>query len=140
MNDELIYRKEWMPIENESHENFAKRTMAQIAEFHAEMRARGKCYMVKFSDDDIRPMWENKTSKSELHRTVSRPNEGAWDCPLCQPYDPWDTVGARIIERRYMTKVVMPWYPNGCADEEGVWMKCPCIKRGERRKSTKFLP
>jgi hypothetical protein len=38
-----------------------------------------------------------------------------------------------------MVKVVNPKYPEGFIDQGGVWMKCPCILKGEDRKWLKFI-
>ena len=106
-------------------------------QYAAMKRSYGPCYMVKFGDDDIRPMWENQISISNLKQEIKPPWGEHYDCPLCQPYD-----DPELRERRNMCKVVIPKYSGGAIDEEGVLMKCPCIldKRNRVKKELKFKP
>jgi len=137
--NELLISTTWETKENEPQEIYATRMEIQKQEFRDMRYRHGNCYMVKFADGDIRPMWEDQIDREKLRQSVYTPTGIPLDCPLCQPYDYWDSIASRFTERRYLTKIIHFRYPEGFIDKEGVWTKCPCLIKGEDRKRLKFL-
>jgi hypothetical protein len=136
---ELLTSTEWQRNENETEDIFTVRKATQLNTWQQMKRKRGNCYLVKFGNNDIRPMWEDQIDSKKLVEMVQSPTSIPLDCPLCQPYDYFDTTIGQYKYRRFMAKVVNPKYPEGFIDKEGVWMKCPCLKKGPERKNLKFL-
>lgn len=138
MITELIISDSWKPKADEPLDVFAARVEAQRTQLRDYMRKHGKLYMVKFAEDDVRPMWEDQIDSNILRVQIPSPTGFPYECPLCQPYDGVDMV-TKQPDRRYMTKIVDPKYPEGFIDQGGVWCKCPCILKGEDRKWLKFI-
>lgn len=137
--NELLISTAWEAKENESQEIYTIRIEQQKQEFRNMRYRHGNCYMVKFNEGDIRPMWEDQMNLEKLRQEVYTPTGIPLDCPMCQPYDHWDPVTLRFTERRYLTKIIHFRYPEGFIDKEGVFTKCPCLIKGENRKRLKFL-
>lgn len=135
---DLLTSIEWEQQPNETIEIYMARTETQKETWRLMVRHRGQCYMVKFGDNDIRPMWEDQIDTGKLAEIIKSPIGMPLDCPLCQPYDNFDNVANIYRNRRYMTKIINQRYPEGFVDREGVWIKCPCLKKGEDRKYLKF--
>ncbi len=138
MNQDLLLSKAWKPKPEESLEIFTSRVEIQKIQLRDYMRQHGKCYMVKFGLDDVRPMWEDQIDSKILIEQIKSPTGLPYDCPLCQPYDNFDIV-TRVAYRRYLTKIVHPSYLEGFIDSSGVWQKCACLLKGEERKWLKFI-
>ena len=138
MIDNLTTSQEWQIQENETAEVFTLRKELQLKTWYEIVRKHGHLYMVKFGEDDIRPMWENKINVPELVKSIPSPALIPHDCPLCQPYDYFDIHTGQYVQRRHLTKIVHPKYPEGFIDRGGVWVKCVCILKGEDRKYLKF--
>lgn len=132
--DSLIYSKTWVPEKDEHPEAYQARRNRQLKQYGVLVRSRGQCYVVQFGDRDVRPMWENQISIVQLVKEVSHKFGVSYDCPLCQPYDPND----EDTERRYITKIVHPHFPEGFIDKGGVWMKCACTSKGKKFEMLKF--
>lgn len=135
---ELLTSTEWQLKPDESQEIFAARITIQKESWWQMTRNHGQCYMVKFGNDDIRPMWEYQINIGELAEIIKSPTGMPLDCPLCQPYDYFDCIINQYVQRRYLTKIINPRYPEGFIDKTGTWIKCPCLKKGEDRKFLKF--
>ena len=138
MSNELLMSTEWEISPGESPEIFTTRVKVQKETWWQMTRNHGQCYMVKFGDDDIRPMWEDQINSGKLAEVIKSPTGMPLDCPLCQPYDHFDVTVNQYDIRRYLTKIVHPRYPEGFIDKEGTWVKCVCLKKGEDRKFLKF--
>ena len=136
--EELLLSKTWQQQDGELPEAYMVRTDLQFQTWRDMVRKHGHCYMVKFGDNDIRPMWEDQIDSEVLVREITPPTFVPFDCPLCQPYDNFDITVGRYIDRRYLTRVVHPKYPDGFIDKSGVLMKCPCLIKGDKRKWLKF--
>ena len=126
---ELLQRKTADSIKEGDPRGAAKRKELLNAQFSAMKRAHGHCYMIKFGEDDIRPMWEDQISIKQLRQEIKSPWGDQYDCPLCQPYDDPETKA-----RRNMCRIVIPKYVGGAIDEEGVLCKCPCILGAKKRQ------
>jgi len=139
ITDPLLYRAAWdKPTANENTNQFIMRLNVQMKQIHTTIRQHGLCYMIKFSDEDIRPMWEDQIDFKELYEKILSPIGVPLDCPLCQPYDYWDMQECHYTDRKYMTKIVYPRYPEGVIDRGGVWLKCPCTFKDIKLKKLKF--
>jgi hypothetical protein len=128
----------WKIKANESVEIFNLRIHIQTQEWQNTVRQHGNIYLIKFGENDIRVLQEDQIDIEELVKQIVQPIYVALDCPLCQPYDHFDVQTMQYVERRYLTKIVYPKYPEGFIDKEGVWCKCCCTLKGERRKWLKF--
>jgi hypothetical protein len=135
---ELLLSAAWEKQDNEDIEIYTARVAIQHEAWWQLTRKRGQCYMVKFRDNDIRPMWEDDIDIEYIRKEIMSPSNMPLDCPLCQPYDHFNISINQYDNRRYLTKIVQPKYPEGFIDKEGVWAKCPCRKKGEDRKYLKF--
>ena len=138
MIDILTTSMEWAQREGETIELFTLRKELQFKIWHDITKKRGHLYMVKFGEGDIRPMWEDNINVTELVHSMKSPAIIPFDCPLCQPYDYFDIQIGQYIQRRYLTRIIYPKYPEGFIDKNGVWTKCCCILKGESRKYLKF--
>lgn len=138
MQDNLITSQEWQQQENETIEVFILRKELQFKTWHDIIKKRGQLYMLKFGEDDIRPIWEEQIDVPVLVASMKSPALIPYDCPLCQPYDYFDIQAGQYVQRRYLAKIVHPKYPEGFIDKEGVWVKCVCFLKGEDRKYLKF--
>jgi len=136
--DDLVLSISWQSKQNETSELFILRKELQFKTWYNTIKRRGNLYMMKFGEKDVRPMWEDQINISELVNLIKSPALVPFDCPLCQPYDYFDVQEGQYVQRRYLTKIVHPKYPEGFIDKEGVWAKCPCILKGEERKYLKF--
>lgn len=137
--NELLLSTTWQRRPEEKDEIFLARIEAQKMKWLDLLKNHGQCYMVKFGEGDIRPMWEDSIHRGKLRSQVPSPIGVPLDCPLCQPYDLFDPVLGKYDHRRYLTKVIYPRYPEGFIDKEGVWIKCPCLKKGDERRFSKFI-
>lgn len=135
---DLLLSTEWQPKPDEPMDIFAARMETQKTYWRGMVRLHGNCYMIKFGDNDIRPMWEDQVDTEELAAKIKSPTGIPLECPLCQPYDQFDYTANQYVVRRYITKVINPRYPEGFIDKEGAWQKCVCLKKGEARKYLKF--
>ena len=135
----LLFREIWLRRDEESKEDYANRQKLQRKQLIDLWRSRGQCYMIKFGEDDIRPMWESDISIIKLREEVRTPLGGKWDCPLCQPYDDYTGVAEIDKNRRYFTRIINPKYPEGTIDEGGVYSRCPCVIKQKYRNELKFL-
>ncbi len=138
MVDKLLYQEAWEQGKDEKIEDFGARKDLQREQLYQSERIHGHCYMIKFGDDDLRPIWESQLDMADLSRRILSPIGMPLDCPLCQPYDHWDKLQNRYTDRRFMTKIIDPKYPEGVVDRGGVWAKCPCLLKGDARKNLKF--
>jgi hypothetical protein len=136
---DILLSINWTQQSGEPDEVYTARMVAQKSALHDMILHKGNCYMVKFGEDDIRPMWENQIDSEVLRKQVPSPLTMPLDCPLCQPYDHFDITANNYDTRRYLTKIINPKYPEGFIDKGGVWTKCPCQIKGEARKYLKFL-
>ena len=136
---DIIYRAYWIKQEKEDEKTHYIRTLHQKKQLRDLVRKHGRCYLVKFGNGDIRPMWEDQINIAELIKELRSPSGMPFDCPLCQPYNIWDTLEGRYSEQKFMTKIISPKYRLGLADEDGVWIKCPCLVAGEGRRKQKFI-
>jgi len=128
----------WQIKPNEDTEVFKLRIELQTQEWQRMVRQHGHLYMIRFGENDIRPTQEDQIDTAELVKLIVQPVFIALDCPLCQPYDHFDIHTSSYSDRRYLTKIVHPRYPEGFIDKDGVWTKCPCLIKGEDRKWLKF--
>lgn len=136
--EDILLSISWQPIPGETQEIYTARLASQRQIFKDLVFRHGRCYMVKFGPEDIRPMWEDQINLEELRRQIKSPGNDELDCPLCQPYDHWDSTIGRYTEQRYLTRIIHYIYPEGFIDKTGVWTKCPCLITGEKRKKLKF--
>ncbi len=131
MDIELPVSAEWKRGVEESDILFLAREKQQRTMWKNLVHKYGQCYMIKFDDNDIRPMWEDQIDVKNLIEQIKQPTFSSLSCPLCQPYD-------MTNERTYLTKIINPDYPEGFVDKAGVWKKCVCILKGEERRFLKF--
>ena len=136
--DTLLHREQWLAHKDEEIQDYAKRLSIQTRQFLLSVKRRGYCYIVKFGEDDLRPMWEDNINIIILKKDVIKTGGGTYDCPLCQPYDPFGQLIDTELSRRFLCKIISPQYDDGCLDEGGVWAKCPCIDPPKRRNRHKF--
>ena len=137
MND-LLLRKNWVTQKDEPKDTYIARIKLQDQQFIDLKRVYGRLFIVKFSDDDLRPLWESQINVNSLKNTTHTPINTEWECPLCQPYDNWTGFADMERNRRYLCKVVAPKYKTGCIDEEGTYSKCICILPPRLRKRLKI--
>jgi hypothetical protein len=135
---DLLERVQWIRGEDEKAENFINRIRLQEQQFVNMKRSQGRCFMIKFGLDDIRPMWENQINIMDLKELIRTPLDTHWDCPLCQPYDAWTGLTDMDNNRRFLCRIVAPRYEGGCIDEEGTYSKCVCILKPKHRSRLKF--
>ena len=135
---DLICSELWERADKEDEKAFQLRILSQKKQFKAYMRQHGRCYLVKFEENDIRPIWEDQIDIVNLIKELHSPMGSSFDCPLCQPYDIWDNVVTQYTGKNYLTKIVNPKYEDGFIDKGGVWLKCPCLVKGEDRHNFKF--
>lgn len=136
--NQLLFRKTWERKPDEDIEQFRNRTEEQKRNLYLLKKQRGPCFMVKFGDDDIRPMWADQIEMQKLMQEIRTPVGSPVQCPLCQPYDAWDGFNRIDENRRMFCKVVDPKYHNGCADEIGVYAKCVCLMSITKRGNIPF--
>lgn len=136
--DELCYSETWKQGKEEDALTFNTRKVTQTKVLYDMRRKHGQCYLVKFGEEDIRPMWEDVIDINQLSKDILSPMGTVLDCPLCQPYDNWNTMEGHYDSRRYMCKIVNPKYPEGVIDRGGVWQKCACVCEPEKKKYLKF--
>lgn len=137
---ELMERRSWTKVDGERPETYIQRIKLQTQHMVNFRLSRGSCYMIKFGEDDIRPMFEDQISISKLKQELRTPVNTHWDCPLCQPYDNWTGLADIENNRRFLCRIVSPKYEGGAIDEEGTYTKCVCILRAKYKKGLKFKP
>ena len=135
---ENVLSTDWKQKEGEDGLQYDTRIKLLEQGFHEYKRKHGSCYMVKFGENDVRPMWEDQIDITKLAKEILSPVGMPLDCPVCQPYDIWDPILLKMT-RYYMCKVINPRFPEGFMDTGGVWRKCACILKGEHYKRLKFI-
>lgn len=135
---EFLSSENWQRKKDETIEIYHARIESQKTTWHNMCKQHGNMYMVKFGEEDTRPMWEDQINVEELVSQLPSPSGRPLDCPLCQPYDTFNYELGKYLVRRFLTKIINPNYPEGFIDKEGVWIKCPCIIKPEKRKYLKF--
>lgn len=140
MVNELLERKKWVSGDEESKVDFIARIKLQHQQFYDLKRAHGQLYVIKFGEDDSRPMWEDQISMAKLKAELRTPLGTEWDCPLCQPYDKWSGTADIESNRRFMCRIIAPDYVNGCIEDVGVLKKCSCILKPKYRRNLKLKP
>ena len=113
---EVLEAKNWENLSDEQKKVFEKAFMSYV-------QAYGKPFVVRFSGTDLRVMWGKEIKVDKLKQAVRSPTGSSYDCPLCQPYDPY--VDQWEQERRFLCKVIDPRYKSEMSN--GVWLKCPCL-------------
>ena len=136
---DLLISSTWAQGPEENNKAYYIRTASQNNAFRQLQRTHGKCYMIKYDDGDTRPMWEDQINITKLKKEIKDPLGNEYDCPLCQPYDMWDSLFSKHLPRLYLTKIIIPRYSDGFIDVGGTWQKCHCLAKGEERRRLKFI-
>lgn len=134
----LLFRAAWLQDKDEGTNAHIVRLKIQNLQLRQLRQQHGLCYLIKIGIGKHKVMWEDEINPIKLKAELTAPDTLSWDCPLCQPYDIWESRLEVKENRRYLCKIVDPTYREGCADEEGVFMKCPCLTKGARRQALKF--
>ena len=132
----LLSRETWKMGVDEDASVFSIRMATQKKELSDLIKKHGQCFMVKFGEDDIRPMWEDSINPNKLREEIRGPDGMFWDCPLCQPYDAWYP-GSMNKDRQYFCKIIKPGWYSGCLEEDGISAKCVCIAKDRKHKFKK---
>lgn len=138
MVTQLILRKTWDRQPDEDGGAFHDRVREQKRNLYLLQKQRGPCFMIKFGEDDIRPMWADQIDMRVLINEIRTPVGTPIQCPLCQPYDAWGGMGNIDDNRRMFCKIINPKYRDGCADETGVSAKCVCLMPATKRNKIPF--
>ena len=77
-----IFRKELEPIDGEDQLNFSTRRQLAMHRFKDAVRKHGPLYMIRFGDNDIRPMHEDQIDISKLSQEILSPVGMPFDCIL----------------------------------------------------------
>ena len=135
----MLLSTNWQQQIDEPTDVFSARIKVQNSSWQNNIQIHGNCYMIKFGECDIRPMFEDQIDVELLRQQVISPSSRSFDCPLCQPYDNFNYTTNQYEDRRHLTRIINPGYPSGFIDKEGVWCKCPCLLKGEKHKKLKFI-
>lgn len=134
----MISSIDWEVKEGETPEQTEIRTKLLEQRFYDNKRIHGNCFMIKFGEDDVRPMYEDQLDMRTITEQVKSPVGMPLDCVLCQPYDEWNFIENNYKDRRYLCKILSPRFLDGFADKGGVWMKCVCTLKGEHSRHLKI--
>ena len=106
----------WAKKEDENKVDFIQRTEKQMLDYYKIVREKGLPIIL---NDEV------YFSGNYPNLVEERERNGR--CRFCSQSIPASMAGASMI------KIIDPALPNGFLDKGGVWAKCPCLTRSEKK-------